>query len=178
MRGLAAEFEQTYLAPGGGQRRESGRLFLARPRRMRWEYDPVPGKLFVVNGRELWFYSPADREATHADVGAVSDSRLPFLFLLGQTRLRSEFKSIELLPGPGSDPNMHRLRLKPRRVVMGLREIIIDVDHNGMISSIKMLEEGGAVSEFLLQNVRENYVAPANAFEFRPPVGVLIRRQH
>src|SRR5215210_311075 len=48
MRGLAADFEQTYSAPGVRTRRESGRLFLQRPRRMRWEYDPKPGKLFIV----------------------------------------------------------------------------------------------------------------------------------
>src|SRR5438067_6636574 len=65
MRGLAAEFEQTYNAPGTHERRERGRLILQRPRRMRWEYDPKPGKLFIVNGRDVWFYVPADREAIH-----------------------------------------------------------------------------------------------------------------
>ena len=64
MRGLAAEFEQTYTVPGVRGRSERGRLVLQRPRRMRWEYDPKPGKLFIVNGREVWLYIPADREAT------------------------------------------------------------------------------------------------------------------
>src|SRR2546421_12095310 len=55
MRGLAAEFEQAYNAPGTYERRERGRLILQRPRLMRWEYDPKPGKLFIVKGREVWF---------------------------------------------------------------------------------------------------------------------------
>jgi outer membrane lipoprotein carrier protein len=94
MRGLAAEFEQRYSAPGVRERRERGRLVLQRPRRMRWEYDPKPGKLFIVNGRDVWFYVPADREATRADLSNVSDARFPFLFLLGQTNLRREFRSV------------------------------------------------------------------------------------
>src|SRR5215213_8387967 len=102
MRGLAADFEQTYSGPGVRARRESGRLFLERPRRMRWEYDPKPGKLFIVNGREVWFYVPADREATHADASQVSDARFPFLFLLGNTNLRRVFRSITLVEQQGA----------------------------------------------------------------------------
>src|ERR1043165_5272380 len=97
MRGLAADFEQTYSGQGVSTRRERGRLFLQRPRRMRWEYTPAPGKLFIVNGREVWFYVPVDREATRADMGSVSDARFPFLFLLGTTNLRRLFRSISLV---------------------------------------------------------------------------------
>jgi outer membrane lipoprotein carrier protein len=178
MRGLAADFEQVYRAPGLRERREHGRLVLQRPRRMRWEYDPKPGKLFVVNGREVWFYVPADREATHADASAVSDARFPFLFLLGQTNLRREFRSITLVErndargGTGT----RLLRIVPRKGA-GLREIFLEVYPDGRIVRVSLTDEGGAVSEVSLSNVRENYVAPASAFDFVPPPGVTVRRQ-
>jgi chaperone LolA len=175
MRGLAAEFEQTYSGPGIGTRRERGRLFLQRPRRMRWEYDPAPGKLFIVNGREVWFYVPADREATHADAGSVSDARFPFLFLLGATNLRRLFRSISI--ADNSDAQEARtLRLIPRDKVAGLREVLLEVFSDGRISRIRILDEGGAMSEVTLMNVRENFIAPAEAFQFRPPPGVTVRR--
>lgn len=176
MRGLAAEFEQTYSAPGARERRERGRLFLQRPRRMRWEYDPKPGKLFIVNGRDVWFYIPADREAVHAQTSAVSDARFPFLFLLGQTNLRREFRSVELVSQDNTS-GLRRLRLTPRRNAYGLREILMEVYTDGRISKVKLLEESGAVSEVALTNVRENFDAPAEAFEFRPPPGVTVRKQ-
>ena len=94
MRGLAADFEQTYSGPGVREKREHGRVFLKRPGLMRWEYEPKPGKLFIVNDREVWFYSPADREATQANTTKISDTRLPFLFLLGQKNLRRQFREI------------------------------------------------------------------------------------
>jgi outer membrane lipoprotein carrier protein len=176
MRGLAAEFEQTYSAPGMRERRERGRLVLGRPRRMRWEYDPKPGKLFIVNGRDVWFYVPADREATHADLNDVSDARFPFLFLLGQTNLRREFRSITLADG-GAQAETRTLRLIPRTASTGLREVSLEVYTDGRILKVKMWDEAGAVSEVTLMNVREDYIAPANAFEFRPPPGVTVRRQ-
>ena len=176
MRGLAAEFEQVYVAPGGRERRESGRLVLQRPRRMRWEYDPKPGKLFIVNGRDVWLYLPADREATHADVNNVSDSRFPFLFLLGQTNLRREFSSITVV-GDGAQAGTKLLRLVPRNGSTGLREIFLEVFADGRIARVKMLDESGAISDVALTNVRENFIAPAEAFEFHPPPGVTIRRQ-
>jgi outer membrane lipoprotein carrier protein len=176
MRGLAAEFEQVYSAPGMRERRERGRLVLQRPGRMRWEYDPKPGKLFIVNGRDVWLYIPADREATHADANNVSDARFPFLFLLGQTNLRREFRSITLLEND-AQAETRTLRLIPRGASTGLREVFLEVYADGRILKVKMMDEAGAVSEVTLTNVRENFIAPADAFEFRPPPGVTVRRQ-
>lgn len=173
MRGLAAEFEQTYSAPGTRVRRESGKLFLARPRKMRWEYE---GKLFIVNGRDVWFYVPADREATRADVGSVADSRFPFLFLLGQTNLRRAFNSITLVEG-NSTEGARTLRLVPVDNAGGLSEIFLEVTTDGQILRVKLVEQSGAVSDISLRNMRENYIAPPSAFDFRPPPGVTVRRQ-
>jgi outer membrane lipoprotein carrier protein len=176
MRGLAAEFEQTYSAPGARVKRERGRLFLQRPRRMRWEYDPKPGKLFIVNGGDVWFYVPADREAVHAKTSAVQDTRFPFLFLLGQTNLRRDFRSVELVDGQSAS-DVRLLRLVPRSNRYGLSEILLEVFTDGRISRVKLLDESGAVSEVALSNVRENALVPAEAFQFNPPPGVTVRRQ-
>jgi outer membrane lipoprotein carrier protein len=177
MRGLAAEFEQKYSAPGlQRERRERGRLVLQRPRRMRWEYDPKPGKLFIVNGRDVWLYIPADREATHADLNSVSDARFPFLFLLGQTNLRSEFRSLTLMES-SLQTETRTLRLVPRSAASGVREIFLEVFSDGRIMKATLVDNAGATSEVTLSNVRENFIAPADAFEFRPPPGVTVRRQ-
>ncbi|MDX6692439.1 MAG: outer rane lipoprotein carrier protein [Blastocatellia bacterium] len=177
MRGLAAEFEQAYRAPGASERRERGRLFLQRPRRMRWEYDPKPGKLFIVNGREVWFYVAADREAIHADAARVADARFPFLFLLGQTNLRRQFSSITLAAQDGWMTERRELKLTPRGAAGGLREIYLEVFADGRIAKVRLIDDAGAISEVSLTNVREDFVAPPEAFEFRPPPGVTVRRQ-
>jgi outer membrane lipoprotein carrier protein len=143
---------------------------------MRWEYDPKPGKLFIVNGGDVWFYVPADREAVHAKTNAVSDARFPFLFLLGRTNLRRDFRSVELV-AQTSASDVRVLRLAPRSNAYGLREILLEVYTDGRISKVKLLDEAGATSEVALTNVRENFNAPADAFTFSPPPGVTVRRQ-
>jgi outer membrane lipoprotein carrier protein len=178
MRGLAADFEQIYRGPGARERRERGRLFLQRPGRMRWEYDPKPGKLFIVNGRDVWFYSPADREATHAETGNVSDARFPFLFLLGRTNLRRDFRSITLADQQDANNDAARvLRLVPAANVGSLREIYLTVLPDGQIIKLDLVDEAGATSEVSLTDTSENFIAPASAFEFHPPPGVNVRRQ-
>jgi outer membrane lipoprotein carrier protein len=178
MRGLAADFEQVYRGPGARERRERGRLFLQRPRRMRWEYDPKPGKLFIVNGRDVWFYSPADREATHAETNNVNDARFPFLFLLGQTNLRRDFRSITFAgQQDASDAGPRVLRLIPAANIGGLREIYLTVNPDGQIIKLNLVDEAGATSEVSLTNASENFIAPASAFDFHPPPGVTVRRQ-
>lgn len=177
MRGLAANFEQVYRGPGVSERRERGRLFLQRPRRMRWEYDPKPGKLFIVNNGEVWFYSPADREATHAESSNLSDARFPFLFLLGQANLRREFRSISFADQQNGAGGARTLRLIPARQVNGLREIYLQALPDGQITVLTLVDQSGATSEVSLTNVSENYVAPATAFDFHPPPGVTVRRQ-
>ncbi len=171
MRGLSADFEQVVHAPGVRERRERGTLILRRPRLMRWEYES--GKLFIVNNREVWFYVPADGEATHAQVSEVADARFPFLFLLSDTNLRRISRSIALAVGD-QQSDTRSLRIIPRNG-SGIREVILDVFQDGRISRVKMTDESGAVSEISLTNVRENFVAPLNAFQFQPPAGVTVR---
>lgn len=144
---------------------------------MRWEYDPKPGKLFIVNGREVWFYVPADREAIHADAGSVSDARFPFLFLLGQTNLRRQFRSIALVNRQGWFTQTRELQLVPRGSASGLREIFLEVFSDGRISKVRLKDDAGAISEVTLTNVHENFIAPPAAFEFQPPPGVTVRKQ-
>jgi outer membrane lipoprotein-sorting protein len=145
---------------------------------MRWEYEPKPGKLFVVNDREVWFYSPEDREATRADAAKISDSRFPFLFLLGQKNLRRQFRDIAFAEhDAGASSTYRTLRLIPRRNDTGIREIFLEVTKDGQILKVRQLDDANAVSEVSLTNVKENYITPDKAFEFQPPAGVNVRRQ-
>lgn len=175
LRGLAAEFEQTYFVNGMPARRETGKLFLQRPGRMRWEYDS--NKLFIVNQRDVWLYIPSDRQATHSDIRSISDSRFPFLFLLGRTNMRSSFSLVELISTDNEAPGTLTVRLIPRRRDAGLRELFLTCDNEGRVSRVRMVEESGATSEVLLRNTQENAGFTESAFDFQPPPGVKVLRQ-
>jgi outer membrane lipoprotein-sorting protein len=90
--------------------------------------------------------------------------------------LRREFRSITLVEGSGQTET-RTLHLVPRGSSSGLREIFLEVYADGRIVKVKLVDEAGAISEVTLRGVRENFIAPADAFEFRPPPGVTVRRQ-
>ncbi|MEY2395229.1 MAG: outer rane lipoprotein carrier protein, partial [Acidobacteriaceae bacterium] len=89
LRTLQAEFTEIYHG-SGIERTETGTLWLAKgglkkPGKMRWEYRSPREKLFVSDGKDAWFYVPADRQARKTAAKKLEDVRSPLAFLLGKT---------------------------------------------------------------------------------------------
>lgn len=170
---LAADFTQIYNAPGERARRESGRLLLKKPGRMRWDYASPEEKLFVCDGKSIYEYVPAEKFATRSAVKESDDLRAPFAFLLGRGNLRRDFKRIEFATESPARAGNRVLRLVPKRSA-NFRELLIEIDPASLqLSRLTMIEPNGARSDFLFSNVREN-VATSEA-QFKPPAGVEMR---
>ena len=56
MQGLEADFVQVYRGADGRVIRESGHLLLKRPGKARWEYSSPEHKVFVSDGKTVFFY--------------------------------------------------------------------------------------------------------------------------
>jgi outer membrane lipoprotein carrier protein len=93
---LRARYTERY-AGMGLDRTESGTLLLRKPGRMRWSYDQPAGKLFVLDGKFAWFYTPGDDQVQRIPAKQLDDLRSPLRFLLGHTQLKKELGS---LPSP------------------------------------------------------------------------------
>ena len=61
---LRAVFLERYSEGPREARIESGTVYFRRPGRMRWEYESPEKKLFVADGKTVWFYVPADHTVT------------------------------------------------------------------------------------------------------------------
>src|SRR5271155_2975178 len=96
-RTLKAEFFERYSDGNGGSAAESGTVYFSRPGRMRWEYESPEKKLFLVDGRNVWFYVPADRTASRAKLKESSDWRTPLALLAGNADLAHLCRSIEFV---------------------------------------------------------------------------------
>src|SRR4030081_1265278 len=59
---LQVTFEETYAAQGRGRKTASGELYLRKPGKMRWEYRTPAGKLFVSDGKDVFYYSPVAKQ--------------------------------------------------------------------------------------------------------------------
>jgi outer membrane lipoprotein carrier protein len=93
LRTLQADFTEIYRG-NGLNREESGTLWLKKPRKMRWEYRSPKEKLFLSDGKAVWFYVPAERQIRKSDLRRLDDLRSPLAFLLGKTKLANELQGL------------------------------------------------------------------------------------
>ena len=91
MQGLAADFVQVYAGADGRVVREAGQLLLKRPRKARWEYTSPERKLFVSDGKNVFFYVYGEKNATTSSLKETADPQIPFLFLLGVRNHAADF---------------------------------------------------------------------------------------
>ena len=55
-------------------------------------------KLFVSDGKDVWFYVPQDGQARKSKAKNLDDMRSPLAFLLGKTKLQKELRGLSLAP--------------------------------------------------------------------------------
>ena len=178
MQGLAADFTQIYLGADGRTASESGRLMLKRPGKARWEYTQPERKLFISDGKNIFFYVYGERQATVASVRESADPQIPFLFLLGRGNLRRDFKRVEVAAGerPVAAGNVVLL-LVPKRAPQEFKQLLVEVSPaTASVQRMVIFERNGARMDFALSGVRENFIAPDGDFRFTPPAGVTLRK--
>jgi len=166
---LRARYVEHY-AGMGLDRSESGTLLLKKPGRMRWAYDQPAGKVFVLDGKFAWFYTPGDAQAQRIPAKQMDDLRTPLRFLLGHTQLQKELDNISVAP----DATGFRIAGIPKGMQNRIKELSLHVTSTGAITAMKLEELDGAVTEFTFTGMQEDIPAKDSDFVFTPPPGVAI----
>jgi outer membrane lipoprotein carrier protein len=168
---LQAQFTELYRG-SGIERTESGTLWLKKPGKMRWEYRSPREKLFVSDGKDAWFYVPADHQARKTAARKLDDIRSPLAFLLGKTKLEKELDALSLAPDiPPSAPENVVLRGVPRALADSVNEILLEIAPDKRIVRIVIDEVDGSVTEYRLSDQQEDAAIANSRFQFRPPAG-------
>jgi outer membrane lipoprotein carrier protein len=174
---LEAQFTEVYRG-SGIERTESGTLWLKKPGlkkpgKMRWEYRSPREKLFVSDGRGAWFYVPGDGQARKTLASKLDDIRSPFGFLLGKTKLEKELRGLSLAPDvtPLSPGNVV-LRGVPQAWADRVTEVLLEITPDNRIARIVIEQVDGSVTEYRLEQQKEDVPIADNRFKFAPPAGV------
>ena len=166
---LRAHYTQHYTGMGL-DRIETGTLLLKKPGLMRWSYDQPTGKLFVLDGKYAWFYTPGDTQATRASAKQLDDLRSPLRFLLGHTQLAKELDNLTNAP-EGAD---YRITGIPKGMSQRVRLLTLTVTPTGAIERMKLEETDGATTDFTFNDMQEEIPVKPTDFTFTPPP----RRHH
>jgi outer membrane lipoprotein carrier protein len=167
---LRVNFTETYQGMGM-DRHESGVLLLEKPGRMRWNYAEPAGKVFVLDGKYGWFYTPGDAQVQQIPAKKLDDLRSPLRFLLGHAQLTKELAGLTMAPADG---DMFRLRGVPRGMEQRVRSLELVVSREGTIHSMTLEELDGSRTSFVFKDEQANPVIAADTFRFTPPAGVQV----
>jgi outer membrane lipoprotein carrier protein len=159
-----------HYAGMGLDRTESGTLTLEKPGRMKWSYDSPPGKVFVLDGRFAWFYTPGDAQVTRAPAKQLDDLHSPLRFLLGHTQLAKELDQLTTAPAGTA----FCITGVPKGMAQRVRLLTLIVSPTGEIQSMKIEEMDGALTEFTFTGIEENIPVKPSVFTFTPPAGVVV----
>jgi outer membrane lipoprotein carrier protein len=166
-RTLRVHFVEEFSAGGRARPAESGVLTLQKQGRMRWDYDQPPGKLFVLDGKNIYLYTAADNRVEKMSLRSTEDMRAPLAFLLGHLDLKKEFRSFRTHPGEGGE----WLEAEAKNDRVPYQTIALLIENNGTIREVKISGRDGSSMIFHFRNEVLNPEVDAKIFRFVPPPG-------
>lgn len=169
LRTLRAHYSEHYTGMGL-DRTESGTLTLKKPGLMRWSYDSPPGKIFVLDGKFAWFYTPGDAQVSRTPAKQLDDLRSPLRLLLGHTQLAKELDQITTTPAGAS----FKITGIPKGMAQRVHQLTLIVTPAGVIQNMKIEETDGATTDFTFSNIEENAPVAPSDFVFTPPPGLAV----
>ena len=166
---LRADYVEHYTGMGM-DRTETGTLLLKKPGRMRWNYSTPVGKVFILDGKFAWFYTPGDAQATRLSAKKLDDLRSPLRFLLGHTELHKELDNVVVI----NEGAATKITGVPKGMSQRIKLLTLTVGPNGAIEQMNLQELDGAATDFTFSSMTENVPLPASTFSFTAPPGVAI----
>ena len=190
---LSAVFLERYSEGQKQARIESGTVYFKRPGRMRWEYESPEKKLFLADGKTVWFYVPYDHTVTKAPAKESSDWRTPLALLTGKVELSRLCSRVDLIEQKEVPASHAVLRCFPKGEKKAqpmpessqpaggtpedadFTEVLLEVDKsNGELARIEIRQPGGIELEYRFGEWQVDLTLPAEMFRFQVPVGVAV----
>jgi outer membrane lipoprotein carrier protein len=173
---LRADFKQTYTNTVFGKSSTStGKVYVLKPGKMRWDYATPEKKHFISDGTTLWVYEPLNRQAYKQD---LKNTVLPVAvtFLYGQGDLSKDFTA-KLDPGKYGVKGDLVVKLTPKQPSAQYKNLWLVVDAGDYhVKESIVLEASDNLNQFRFFNFKSNAQAPFQAkhFLFVPPAGTKV----
>jgi outer membrane lipoprotein carrier protein len=164
---MRAEFSQVVLDENLVPLEEStGRLWISRPGRFRWNYHPPFAQQIVADGVRIWIYDIELEQAIVRDQRSMLE-RTPASLLAGQGDLGTDYVIEDL----GQQGSMAWISLQPKASEGSFAEVQLGFQ-NDTLRLIQLLDHLDQITRIVLSHVEENPQIPASQFRFTVPVGV------
>jgi chaperone LolA len=173
---LRARFEQRYTnAVTERSSMSEGRMWVVKPGKMRWDYTKPDKKHFISDGKTLWVYEEAEKQAFQQ---SLEDQVLPVAvtFLYGKGDLAAEFDAA-LDAGKYGEKGDLVVKLTPKKPEAQYKNLWLVVDPADFhVKQSVILEASDNLNHFFFYDLALNDKANVadKHFAFVPPAGVRI----
>ena len=170
---LEARFSQkTSLKNSSRSREGSGRLVIAKPGRIRWDYER-PGRQVIVCRKDMiLMYFAASRQLVKSRAADYLKNDITTSFLMGRGRIADDFT---VSANPVEDSRYpYALRLTPRKPHPQVKRIDLWLGADFLVRRIVLLDHFGSLTEITLSDLEVNRPVEDALFSFTPPEGTEI----
>jgi outer membrane lipoprotein carrier protein len=174
---LQAEFKQfTKIEGFATPITSSGRMFIKKPGRLRWDYlDPNVEEIYV-NQNDVMMYVPEHKQVLVGKLTQMAASQAPLQLLQGVAKLEEQFE-VEAAGGERGQGGLPLVTLLPKGAgdesVRTVARIVLEVHPKTyFIKRVSIHEISGNVSTFQFTNLKPNAGLKNALFEFEVPAGV------
>ncbi len=164
---FSADFEQVVLDENLNQVEESGgRMWIARPGKFRWDYEPPLEQQIVSDGDRVWVF---DVELDQITVRRLDKAlgKTPAIMLAGQGDLADSYR----LEDRGLHGKISWAALIPKDEEGNFNEIQMGFE-DGNLRLLQLSDQLGQITRVVFKNNEVNPEILPTLFDFAPPPGV------
>jgi len=174
---LEMSFRQSLVSGAlGTATTESGRLYLERPGKIRWNYLDPDKKVALLIGDRTELYLEQEKALYRGRLTA--DQGLFPRLLAGRDRVDEFFvASLVATPAPGAR-GLVLLKLVPKGDHAAITEVTLALRPPSFaIEGAEVLDETGNRTTYTFSNARRNKPLPDGLFAFEPPPGTQVENE-
>jgi outer membrane lipoprotein carrier protein len=164
---LRLDFSQTYSATKRPTQVERGTLTLRKPGKMRWDYAAPAGKVFLSDGKNVFFYTPENHRLEKSKFKESEDLRAPLAFLLGKLNFRKAFRSFS----SRAEGDATWVTAEPNSDQAAYTQVEFLVAPDYTIRRVRITAQDRSILDFTFSNEQMNAPVAASQFVFNPPAG-------
>jgi outer membrane lipoprotein carrier protein len=144
----------------------SGRFYLSRPGKFRWNYRSPSEQVIVSDGERIWIYDVELQQVT-VQKQSAGLSTTPMALLENSFKLHQSFNITPLDEHDG----IYRLKLVSKTKDSDFGEIIVGLDAHGL-RFMQLHDQFEQVTDIVFSDISTNIKLAKEIFEFTPPEGV------
>lgn len=166
LQSFEAQFEQKISGSSSDGEISSGRFYLQRPGKLRWDYVKPHTQVIVADGKSLWVYDEDLQQVVVKTIDAALAASTPAMLLAGRETVAEGYRVSE---GAARD-GMQWIRMAPKRGDTDFLSIELGFASEAL-QAMELRDKLGQTTRIDFSRAKKNGKVDEKLFKFKPPAG-------